>query len=194
MKLLTTLILLISFTNFAQTWTKEELAKANTLAKVADLTDVEKEAVMYINLARMYPEKFVEIEVKKYEPPSDAYVKLLEDSPYIESLIDELNELEPMAPFVYDEALQEFASCFAAEQGASGYMGHKRKKCEAGNYAECCAYDMATGKHIAMQLLIDHGVPSLGHRINCLNPEYSKVGISVADHAKANICAVLDMY
>jgi hypothetical protein len=110
MKLLTTLILLISFTNFAQTWTKEELAKANTLAKVADLTDVEKEAVMYINLARMFPKKFVEIEVKKYEPPSDAYVKLLEDSPYIESLIDELNELEPLAPFVYDEALQEFAS------------------------------------------------------------------------------------
>jgi uncharacterized protein YkwD len=73
-------------------------------------------------------------------------------------------------------------------------MGHKRKKCDAGNYAECCAYDMATGKHIAMQLLIDHGVPSLGHRINCLNPEYSKVGISVADHAKANVCAVLDMY
>lgn len=194
MKSITLLILLISFTNFAQTWTKEELTKANTLAKIADLTEVEKEAVMYINLARMYPKKFVEIEVKKYQPPNQAYVNLLEDSPYIESLIDELNELEPTAPYVYDEDLQEFASCFAAEQGASGYMGHKRKKCAAGNYAECCAYDMATGKHIAMQLLIDHDIPSLGHRINCLNPKYSKIGIGVADHSKATICAVLDMY
>ena len=68
MKSLTLLILLISFTNFAQTWTKEELTKANTLAKIADLTEVEKEAVMYINLARMYPKKFVEIEVKKSKP------------------------------------------------------------------------------------------------------------------------------
>lgn len=194
MKSITLLILLISFTNFAQTWTKEELTKANTLAKITDLTEVEKEAVMYINLARMYPKKFVEIEVKKYQPPNQAYVNLLEDSPYIESLIDELNELEPTAPYVYDEDLQEFASCFAAEQGASGYMGHKRKKCAAGNYAECCAYDMATGKHIAMQLLIDHDIPSLGHRINCLNPKYSKIGIGVADHSKATICAVLDMY
>lgn len=194
MKSITLLILLLSFTNFTQTWTKEELTKANTLAKITDLTEVEKEAVMYINLARMYPKKFVEIEVKKYQPPNQAYVNLLEDSPYIESLIDELNELEPTAPYVYDEDLQEFASCFAAEQGASGYMGHKRKKCAAGNYAECCAYDMATGKHIAMQLLIDHDIPSLGHRINCLNPEYSKIGIGVADHSKATICAVLDMY
>lgn len=194
MKSITLLILLISFTNFAQTWTKEELTKANTLAKITDLTEVEKEAVMYINLARMYPKKFIEIEVKKYQPPNQAYVNLLEDSPYIESLIDELNELEPTAPYVYDEDLQEFASCFAAEQGASGYMGHKRKKCAAGNYAECCAYDMATGKHIAMQLLIDHDIPSLGHRINCLNPKYSKIGIGVADHSKATICAVLDMY
>lgn len=194
MKSITLLILLLSFTNFAQTWTKEELTKANTLAKITDLTEVEKEAVMYINLARMYPKKFVDIEVKKYQPPNQAYVNLLEDSPYIESLIDELNELEPTAPYVYDEDLQEFASCFAAEQGASGYMGHKRKKCAAGNYAECCAYDMATGKHIAMQLLIDHDIPSLGHRINCLNPKYSKIGIGVADHSKATICAVLDMY
>lgn len=194
MKSITLLILLISFTNFAQTWTNEELTKANTLAKITDLTEVEKEAVMYINLARMYPKKFVDIEVKKYQPPNQAYVNLLEDSPYIESLIDELNELEPTAPYVYDEDLQEFASCFAAEQGASGYMGHKRKKCAAGNYAECCAYDMATGKHIAMQLLIDHDIPSLGHRINCLNPKYSKIGIGVADHSKATICAVLDMY
>jgi len=194
MKLLPLLFLLISFVSLTQTWTKEELAKANTLAKLTDLTEVEKEAIMYINLARMYPKKFVEVEVKNYQPPNAAYVKLLEDSPYIESLIDELSDLAPLPPFIFDEELQEFASCFAAEQGASGYMGHKRKKCAVGNYAECCAYDMATGKHIAFQLLIDHGVPNLGHRINCLNPEYSKVGISVAEHTKANVCAVLDMY
>jgi len=194
MKSIVLIILLISFSSFAQTWTKEELAKANTLSKIKDLTEAEKEAVLFINLARMYPKKFAEIEVKNYQPPSSAYEKLLEDSPYIESLIDELNEMTAVAPFVFDEALQEFASCFAAEQGASGYMGHKRKNCEKGNFAECCSYDMQTGKHIAMQLLIDHGVPSLGHRINCLNPEYSKIGISVADHKKANTCAVLDMY
>lgn len=187
-------ITLSVFTSSAQSWTKEELAKANTCAKIEDLTDVEKEAVMYINLARMYPKKFAEIEVKKYIPPSEAYVKLLEDSPNIESLIDDLNEQESLQPFVYDEELQDFASCFATEQGASGYMGHKRKNCATGQFAECCAYDMSTGKHIAFQLLIDHGVANLGHRVNCLNPEYSKIGISVADHSKANICAVLDMY
>ena len=52
---------------------------------------------------------------------------------------------------------------------------------------------MHTGKDIVMQLLIDHDVPSLGHRINCLNKEYTKIGVSVQPHIKWDICAVIDM-
>ena len=54
----------------------------------------------------------------------------------------------------------------------------ERIKCNDGNYAECCSYGMHSAKDIVMQLLIDHDVPSLGHRENCLNNEYSKIGVS----------------
>ena len=191
MKLLV-LILLLPFGFYAQEWTKEELDKANTCAKIDELEDVEKEAVMYINLARLFPEKFVEVELADYWGP-DKYEGYLKGSKYKQSLIDELNEREPVTALVYDETLQEFASCFAKEQGANGHMGHKRKNCPKDNFAECCAYDMETGRDIALQLLIDHNVADLGHRINCLNPNLTKIGISFQPHVKANFCAVLDL-
>jgi len=50
-----------------------------------------------------------------------------------------------------------------------------------------------TSKDIVLQLLIDHDVPSLGHRINCLNKDYSKIGVSVQNHLKWDTCAVIDM-
>ena len=49
-----------------------------------------------------------------------------------------------------------------------------------------------TGKDIAMQLLIDHGVKSLGHRKISLSNEYSKIGVSVNTHSQWGICAVID--
>jgi hypothetical protein len=52
---------------------------------------------------------------------------------------------------------------------------------------------MDTGKDIALQLLIDDEVPSLGHRINCLSKSYTKIGVSVNFPKKWGICAVIDM-
>jgi hypothetical protein len=184
----------IYVSSLAQTWTEEERKKANTCRDIDGLEDNEKEAIMYINLARLYPKKFAKIELTDYWGP-EKYDRYLEGSDYKESLMDQLlTEQEPMIALVWDEELQNFAECFAEEQGANGHMGHQRKKCAKGNFAECCAYDMETGLDIAMQLLIDHEVQSLGHRENCLNPELTKVGIKFGPHKKANFCAVIDLY
>ena len=183
-----------SFSLTAQSWTEEELNKANTCKGITELEDNEKEAILYINLARLYPKKFAKVQLADYWGP-EKYNRYLDGSEYKESLMDQLiSEQEPMTPLLWDEELQEFATCFAEEQGASGLMGHQRKRCAKGNFAECCAYDMETGLDIAMQLLIYHEVQSLGHRENCLNPELTKVGIKFAVHKKANFCAVLDLY
>jgi uncharacterized protein YkwD len=44
-----------------------------------------------------------------------------------------------------------------------------------------------------MQFLIDHNVSGLGHRKNCLNVKYTKIGVSVHPHTKYDVCAVVDM-
>ena len=181
------------FAHLGQTnWTYDELVKVKTFENT-NLSVVEKEAIMYINMARMFPLKFVELELKDYWG-TELFGDYLINSSYKISLISALKKSTPIAPLIFDETLQEYAACFAKEQGLSGTRGHERKRCAKGTFAECISYGCATGKDIAMQLLIDHKVESLGHRKICLDPSYSKVGIKFNTHRKSEYCAVIDLY
>ena len=48
-----------------QAWTYDEIYHANTAASYPLMTDVEKEVVLYYNLARLYPQKFAQVELSK---------------------------------------------------------------------------------------------------------------------------------
>lgn len=181
----------IPFVN-AQNWTSDQIIEANTAKNIAYLTTVEKECIMYINLCRLYPKDFLKNELLNYFG-TEKYGDYLKDSKYRESLIDLLNTMNPVGPMYFDVDAYNNAKCFAKEQGEAGTEGHTRINCKKGNYTECCSYGMHTGKDIAMQLLIDNNVPSLGHRTNCLKEDYTKIGVSVQPHKEWDICAVIDM-
>lgn len=185
-------LLAYSITVSAQGWTNEQLNNANTASEINHLTSVEKDAIKYINLARLYPQDFVKYELQGYTGPSK-YGDYLRNSPYIKSLENTLNNASAVGALFFDEAAYNNAKCFAIESGLAGTEGHTRINCAKGNYAECCSYGMETGKDIVMQWLIDHNVPSLGHRINCLNKSYKKIGLSVQYHKRWGKCAVADM-
>jgi uncharacterized protein YkwD len=186
-------LFLLIFQNsfYGQAWTTEQLNAANTAKEITYLNQAEKDAVMYINLARLYPQQFVTFELKKYLGTTEFgdYVK---DSSYKKSLIRALNGAKPKAALKFDAVLYENAKCFAKESGDAGTQGHVRKKCPKGNYSECCSYGMNTGKDIAMQLLIDHNVAGLGHRKICLDGSYTVIGVSTHDHTQWTTCAVLE--
>ena len=93
---------------------------------------------------------------------------------------------------MFDESLYLLANCFALESGASGAVGHHRIKCKQGFDAECCSYGFNTGREIVIQLLVDAGVPSLGHRKICLDNSMCNIGINIQLHAKYEYCCVLD--
>ena len=173
-------------------WTQEEVNAANTAASIAELTNVEKETILYVNLARLYPKKFAKAEVETYYGNA-YYGDYVKNSDYRHSLIKTLNTMKSTNALVFDEGAYENAKCFAKESGDNGITGHQRINCKKGNYAECCSYGMDNGREIALQWLIDHNVASLGHRINCLNPAYTKIAVSFHTHTKYRICAVADM-
>ncbi len=183
-------VFLFSSNLIAQIWTEEQLRLANT-AKDADITQVEKDAILYINLARLYPKLFLTIEVENYFG-TERFVDYVKNSPYKKSLIKTLTSMKALDALMFDIKLNEDAKCFSKESGEKGIVGHTRKICKEGNYAECCSYGMTTGKDIAMSWLIDFNTQSLGHRKICLNPKYSKIGLSVHDHKKWEICAVAE--
>jgi hypothetical protein len=133
----------LSFHIHAQSWTQDQLDAANTAVNVSDLTTAEQEAIMYINLARLYPKDFAQIHVQNYTGPTK-YGGYLKGSSYLASLISHLNSMTPTKALVFDEDMYQKAKCFAKEQGIEGSTGHIRKTCPnlQGNYAECCSYGM----------------------------------------------------
>jgi hypothetical protein len=189
--ILFTLLFLNYFLVNCQTWTSEELQKANTAINIPSITTEEKEVIKYINLARLYPQKFCTIEVLNYLGPSNRS-DYLKTSPYKQSLIVELQNRNPVNPLYFDESMYLLALCFAKESSELGIVGHDRISCTEGYSAECCSYGHNEGKYITLSLLIDHNVPSLGHRINCLNASYDKVGASIQTHKTYGNCCVVD--
>jgi len=185
------LILTFNTLASAQVWTKAQLERANTAKDVGYLSEAEKEAILYINLARLYPQLFLEYEVKNYVG-TVRYGDYLRNSEYKKSLMVELEKLSPRAAYVFNHELFKNAKCFSEELGSSGKKEHVRKACEKRNYAECVSFGMTSGKDIAMQLLINHNVSSLGHRQICLDPSYTKIGVSIHDHSTQGTCAVLE--
>ena len=167
---------------YGQTWTDKELTAANTFEMVTYLSASEKETFQYLNLARMYPAKYAKIELVNEDKTSGNY----------KSLIKTLNAMVPVSALTFDKKAFESATCFAKEQSISGEIGHDRKNCKSYFYGECCSYGMSTGKNIIVQLLIDEGVESLGHREICLSSAYSAVGIAFKAHKTYGFCCVLD--
>ena len=166
---------------FAQPWTSDQLATANTASHIEELTGIEQETIMYLNLARLYPKDFVRIELT-----ADA------TDINMTSLIRTLKSLKPKKALVWDAALQATAECLVNEQGPTKQVGHKRKKCAGDYFAECISYGMESGKDIILQLLIDYGNPGYGHREICLSGEYHTVGVSDGGHGLNGRMAVMD--
>lgn len=177
------LLTYFSHSQISHEWTKDELQHANTVKTANYLNYTEKEVILVLNLARLYPKKFVEVELKKVD----------QKSRYKKTLIKTLNKMSPLKPLEPDSLMFLNAICFAKESGKNGYVGHKRISCEKMNFAECCSYGVGTGREIGLQLLIDHNVPSLGHRKICLDREYQSIGVGSAPHKKWTTCCVLEL-
>ncbi|ARN77364.1 hypothetical protein BST97_04855 [Nonlabens spongiae] len=173
-------------------WSVGEIEQANTAMNVTYLDPIEKETITTINLARLFPQKFVEYELKNFNG-TRKYGDYLRSSSYKKSLMQYLKTVKPLPALQPNAAMASNASCFAIELGQSGRTGHKRTSCEKIAYAECISYGMTTGKEVAMQLLIDHDVPSLGHRKICFNSRYSKIGVGHLSHKKWGQCTVLEL-
>lgn len=179
-------------TSINPSWTIAELAAAHTAKNITYMDDFEKEVILYLNLARLYPKKFMEVEVKDYTG-TEKYVNYVKDSKYKVSLLKELAKLLPMAALYPDSIMADNADCFAQEMGAKGTTGHNRIKCPKMNFAECCSYGMTTGRDVVLQLLIDDKVSTLGHRKICLDKTYTKIGVGFAKHKVWDQCCVLEI-
>lgn len=171
-----------------QSWTKAQLEEANTAAGVEYLTSQEKQVVQYINLCRLYPKQFALNEVRFYNGIPGVKDRNL--AKYKASLVKDLDKRQACGALEFDEVLYDDAHCYALELSQHKRSAHQRIDCEKSNYAECLFFGSDRGREIALEWLIDSGIAKLGHRKNCLNAVYSRMGVHIATHFQYGHCAV----
>ena len=156
----------------------------------------EKEVIYILNVVRAYPQLFASSVLLIY-PERSENEQLLNDTFYYRSLLNTLLNLSPGSLLLPNKNCYASAQCHSRQSGITGYVGHERKKsdCIKKQYynAECCDYGHDDALDIVLSLLIDEGVPSLGHRSACLG-DYEKLGVSIQMHKEWKYNAVLDFH
>ena len=175
-------------------WKNAKYNAAYTAQNTDYLTENEKLVYYYLNLARLNPPLFAETFIRKYTK-WNSYEDLSLSSYYTGSLYKTMKSMKPVGVLSPQRYLFESAKCHAVSSGKAGYVGHSRLSnsgCRAKFAGECCSYGQFDALEIVMQLLIDSGVPDLGHRKICLDRAYKTLGISVQPHKTYRFNSVLD--
>ena len=127
-------------------------------------------------MARMYPKWFLYLRKVKNTDPI-----------YTKTLIKTMMTMKPiMHKLIPSKKLYECAKCHVETTGPTDYIGHTRQdpKCIKSFSAECIYYGSGDAGRTVVALLVDKGVPSLGHRLSILNYRMKTVGVSFGPHGK----------
>ncbi len=181
--------------NFSAEWNQPKYRACNTAANTNYMTAEEKKLIYIINLMRMNPVLFANTVTKKY--PDSCGLGYLKNTDNFISLLSTLRNLKPLNLLYPDSLCFEGASCHAVNSGKKGYVGHERDNANSKKKwyynGECCDYGHDKALDILMCLMIDEGVPSLGHCSICIS-SYSKIGVAIRPHIAYGSNTVLDFY
>ncbi|NVO03839.1 MAG: CAP domain-containing protein [Bacteroidetes bacterium] len=182
---------LLSFHSVAIIIPDSIITKCNTAKDIQILSANEKNVIFLTNIVRCYPKFFLDSFLVSYMDSAKTNKK----TKYYKSLIIDLNNGKPLKPLIFDEKLYSFAFSHAKDMGKHGLVGHNSSNGDyrpLGLIGENCSYGYEKPIDILFQLLLDEGVPSLGHRENILEPSYKTIGVSIFKHKKYKWNCVMD--
>jgi uncharacterized protein YkwD len=161
------------------------------------------DGVLYeLNLARTQPQAYARAlrAAANQTRASGAY----DDPRAFEEAVDFLMRQPALPPLGSDSALEGSALAHADYQGARGGFGHEgpggesldqrlhRHGAFAMMMAEDISYGYANPREVVLQLIVDSGVPSRGHRANIFNPVFREAGVACGPHRLYGAMCVVD--
>ncbi len=154
----------------------------------SDALSFEDSVTLVLNAIRQHPVEFATEYLS-----SDHYDAT---NAHDRSLLSTLEAMSPIsAALMTDTALHEMAHCHALSSGQAAHIGHDRiADCPEGYQAECINYGFRSALHVTIELLEDHGVADLSHRIILLSPDYQRIGVSQAPHKTYGYVTVMDFF
>ena len=186
----------------------------NTAKNVDYLTLLEKEIIHEMNKVRTNPKVYAQYirQHRAYyssdgsliERPGEIPIRTKEGFKAVDECIAELENAQPVGILQPEEALSKASVLLAQYQSETGERGHvgpdgmsmKQRIEQFGDsnrwIAENCSYGNNDARRIVIQLLIDDGVASRGHRENMLNAKYVNCGVSINTHPVYRYLCVID--
>jgi uncharacterized protein YkwD len=198
----------------ALNWTGEELAMANTAKDVDYLSDEEKKIIFYMNLARMdgtrffntYFQTFVDShnqKMKRYSNYKD--LKVNRYDAYYRGLEQDLKRAKNLGILYPDETLTYVSDQHGKDMNRHNISGHVssdgrtmvnriEKYYKNRGMAENLAFGFSGALENVCMLLLDTGIPDVGHRKNILNTTLglNLVGVSIQPHPHYKFSATID--
>jgi hypothetical protein len=181
-------------------WPVEQL---NTARNAGYLNDEEKNMVLAMNLIRHDPSGYARLYVqprleyfdgKLYRFPGRIPIRTNEGAPAVRELYRELLKAKPAPLFYPSEGMSRASKDHAQYMKRTGSASHEgqggmnarisRHGKWIGSIGENLAWATTNADETIMNLMIDDGVKNRGHRINILNPKYTKVGVAIDTHPK----------
>ena len=168
------------------------IAKTDTARNVYYLSDLEKDVILEMNMARSDPKKYAEMYIN---PNLGAYAK---------ECYEELRNAGSLPVLFPKKGLSQAAKDHVADTGPKGVGGHvgtngssmsnriERYGTWGIGASENISYGYNTAREIVLQLLIDDGIESRGHRRNIMNKNSKYVGVAAGTHAKYRYMYVQD--
>ncbi|UKT64592.1 CAP domain-containing protein [Pedobacter mucosus] len=199
---------------FAQSWTDSEFKKANTAANADYLTNEEKDIILYMNLIRLDGEKFYNTflqdyidnynaKVKKYRNYNE--LKITRSNTYYTSLLKHIGGIKNLSMFYPNDKLTALSRNHAQDLNRNNLETHESSNGDKFSkrlskyfpnktMSENIDFGYAKSLDIVCHLLLDCGVPSLGHRFNIIDQKnkLNIVGVSIQPHPSYTWCAVID--
>ena len=185
---------------------------SQTVHTVSFLSQLEREIVDEMNLARTEPQKYAAFieDFKKYYKgtnlsiPGRQTLITAEGTAAVDEAISFLRAAKPLPAFQISKGVCSAAADHVRDLVAKGLTGHKGSDGSTPNarldrygrwdmaVGENIVYDVSTARQIVIGFLIDDGVANRGHRRNIFDSKYRIAGISVSNSAGAGALGVIN--
>ncbi len=169
-------------------FTRSQIKELHTAKNDASHSKEEQKVILVMNLVRHNGTVFWDSIAAPFIRENE-----IENSRYVKSLERDMKEVRNLPPLKPDQILRRAAQKHAVSSGRAGTLGHDSP---AGSFEsrlkhvlkthhfvlENCDYGSNDALDIVMNLLIDEGIPGVGHRKNIFHPDIDAVGVSIAPH------------